>query len=278
MNYWPLLFLILLLPTCVCASDVYHIRPLSERELVRTYESLMRDACRHADSEWHEWQADPRTGHWGTGISDGNEGMRAISQMVLTCGALLKYSHALSGDERRDLRTKAIGAIRYAASTHLTGTQKCTDGKQWGGNWQSAMWTGTLAFGAWLMWDDLDPDLRKDVERVIASESDRFLPNKSPTGRWFDTKAEENGWTLICLSAAANMFPSHPHADAWNEKAIEYMMNTLSAPKDLKDETVVDGRRVNEWIPAPNLHPDFTLENHGFFHPAYVECSSYFLT
>jgi hypothetical protein len=207
-----------------------------------------------------------------------NEGIRAISGMVLTCGALLKYSDALNDSERRHYLNQATRAIRYAVGSHLTGTQKCTDGKPWGGSWQSAMWTGTLAFGAWLIQDDLESELRHGVERVVGSEADRFLSTKPPGGRRGDTKAEETGWNMICLAVAANMFPAHPHAAAWNEKATEYMMNTLSVPQDALDTRMVDGRPVREWFSAANLHPDFTLENHNFFHPCYMACSSYFLT
>jgi hypothetical protein len=74
------------------------------------------------------------------------------------------------------------------------------------------------------------------------------------------------------------MFPSHPHAAAWNKKAIEYMMNTLSVQSDLSDNHVVDGRPVNEWVRGTNLYPEFTLENHSIFHPAYLECSTYLTT
>ncbi len=273
-----MLILLLLLPISARANDVYDIRPMSERELMATYQNVMLDACRHAEVQWHEWSADPEGGYWGNAISDGNEGIRAISQMVLTCGALLKYSNALKGDERRKYMRKTTAAIYYCISTHVTGTQMCADGKRWGGSWQSAMWAGTLGFGAWLIWDDLSPDLRQGVERVMASETDRFLGSKPPFGRWNDTKAEENGWTLICISLAANMFPEHPHAQVWNEKAIEYMMSTLSTPADLRDTSIIDGKPVKEWVSGANLHPDFTLENHGFFHLSYVECSSYFLT
>lgn len=269
----------LLLPAvCVQADGIYQIRPLSERELVTTYTDMMLDACRHSNADWHDWTVDPRGGYWGNGISDGNEGIRAIACMVFTSGALLKYSDVPKGAERQELTKKATAAIRYAVSTHVTGTQNCVDGKKWGGNWQSAYWAGTLAFGAWLMWDELDSDLRKDCERVIASEADRFLAVKPPSGRWADTKAEENGWDLICIAIATNMFPSHPHAAAWNDKAIEYMMNVLSVARDAKDNTLVDGRRVSDWVCTENLHPDFTLENHGVLHPSYIQCSSYFLT
>jgi hypothetical protein len=74
------------------------------------------------------------------------------------------------------------------------------------------------------------------------------------------------------------MFPAHPHAAAWHEGAVKYMMNTLSTAEDLHDTSMVDGRAVNQWVRGANLQPDFTLENHNIFHPSYVGCSSYFLT
>ena len=279
MKQLRLLLPLLFLPVCAQSEDIYHIRRLSERELTRAYTSLMLDACRHAEQFWQDSSVDPRAGYWGTGRSDNmNEGIRAISGMVLTCGALLKYSDTLTDAERRHYSTQATRAIRYAVSSHLTGTQKCTDGKPWGGSWQSAMWTATLTFGARLMWDDLDAELRQGVERVVASEADRFLKVKPPAATPGDTKAEENGWDMTCLAVAASLFPTHPHAAAWQEKGIEYMMNTLSVPQDALDKTLVDGRPASEWFSGANLSPDFTLENHNIFHPSYMGCSSYFMT
>jgi hypothetical protein len=279
MKQFRLLLPLLLLPVCAQSEDIYHIHQLSERDLTRAYTSLMLDACRQADTVWHNSSTEPRAGYWGTGRSDNmNEGIRAISGMVLTCGALLKYSDTLTDAERRHYSTQATRAIRYAVSSHLTGTQKCTDGKPWGGSWQSAMWTATLTFGARLMWDDLDAELRQGVERVVASEADRFLSVKPPAATPGDTKAEENGWDMTCLAVAASLFPTHPHAAAWQEKGIEYMMNTLSVPQDALDKTLVDGRPASEWFSGANLSPDFTLENHNIFHPSYMGCSEYFMT
>ena len=274
-----LLPLLLLLTGPACAEDLYHLHTLSEREFSRTYTDLMRDACRHADQFWHESDVDPRAGYWGSGRSDNmNEGIRAISGMVLTCGALLKYSDALKEAEREKRLGQATRAIRYAVLSHRTGPLKCTDGKPWGGSWQSAMWTATLSFGAWLMWDALEPELREGVERVLVSEADRFLGTRPPTGRAGDTKAEEDGWNMVCLAMAANLCRLHPEAAGWQDKATEYMINTLSVPQDADDRSVVDGWPVSEWFAGANLHPDFTLENHNIFHPSYVACSSYFLT
>ena len=273
------LTLVLLLPVIGQADDLYRIRRLSERDLTRTYVSVLADACRHADKVWQDSSTDPQAGYWGTGRSDQmNEGIRAVAGMVLASAALLRYADDLDASERQARLRQATRAIRYAVSAHHTGARKCTDGKPWGGSWQSAMWTATLTFGARLIQEDLDPDLRQGVERVVASEADRFLGSKPPTGRAGDTKAEEDGWNMVCLAVAASLFPAHPHAAAWHQKAIEYMINTLSVPQDADDQRVVDGRLVSDWFAGANLHPDFTLENHNMFHPSYVACSSYFLT
>jgi hypothetical protein len=263
---------------CLQAGELYHLQGLSEQEVMQTYTALLVDACRHSDQFWKSSPVSSNAGYWGDGVSSGNQGIRAIAEMVLTCATLLKYSDALTPAETKGCLEKATGALRYVTATHLTGTKACSDGKHWGGNWQSALWTGTFGFGAWLLWDKLDAGLREELERVIAWEADRFLESKPPSGLWGDTKAEENGWNLICIAIAANLFPGHPHAASWENKALEYMMNTLSTPQDLQDKTVVAGRPVCDWVVGANLQPDFTLENHNFFHPSYVACSSYFLT
>jgi hypothetical protein len=272
-----LLCQVLMMPVVAQAGEVYNIRQLSEREMQQMYTSMLRDACRHSAGFWHQSESDPKAGYWGSGVSGEHEGIRTTGNEILACGVVLKYCPDLKADERRELRERAAAALRWVVETHLTGTQKCTDGKQWGNNWQSAMWTANIAFGAWPIWDKIDEDLRKGVEGVITFEADRFLKVQPPIGRWGDTKAEENAWDNLGIAVAANMFPSHPHAADWREKSIEYMMNTLSVPRDLKDSTVVDGKPVSEWVHGANLNPDFTLENHNILHPSYLACSSYML-
>ena len=277
--------LLLLLPLHSRAGDLYHIHQLSEREILQTYTQLLREACRYAERDWKVSSFTPDAGYWGDGASSGNEGIRTIASMVLACGALVKYDISLSDTERRDLLAKATAALRFAIATHVTGTQKCPDSKSWGatenfggGSWQSGMWTGTLAFGAWLLWDKLEPALQQGLEQVVAWEDDILVGRKPPNNLWLDTKAEENAWEVPCLVLGELMFPAHPRAAAWHETAIKYMMNTLCTAADLQSTNAADGRAVNQWVGGANLQPDFTLENHNIFHPAYVGCSCYFLT
>jgi len=266
--------LLLALSLPASAAEVYSIRPtLSERELCRLYVDALVKFSRYAEGLRRESSTVPNAGYWGNGISGGNEGIRAVANTALACAVLARHTDALDAAERRAYTDRAIAGIRYAAESHVMGSQKCVDGKQWGNSWQSAMWTANMGFAAWILWADLDAELRASVERVVAYEADRFLDRKPPGNRWGDTKAEEIGWDQTCISLAANMFPEHPNAARWKEKSVEYMMNALSVPRDAKDERIVDGRRVKDWVCTVNVHPDFTLENHGFFHPTYTMVS-----
>ena len=283
------LLILLLISTCAPAKDLYQIQPLSEERIQQTYMQVLHDACFYADRNWTSSSFDPKAGYWGGGFSGEHEGIRPLGSMVLACGTLLKYDDGLTAGEREDLLAKTIAALRYATVTHFTGPQKCTDGKKWGGldrpgvktgvvQWESSYWASSLAFGAWMIWDKLDPALRRDIERVIAAQDDLLATGNPPVNLWFDTKAEENGWNVPLLCLGELMFPSNPHAALWHKTALKYMMNTLCTAADTSDASVVDGRAVNDWVLGANLQPDYTLENHGIFHPSYVACSSYFLT
>jgi hypothetical protein len=276
---------LLLIPLSLLAAEPYSIHRLSEKEILQTYTRMLREACHYADRDWQTATNVPDAGYWGDGISAGNEGIRTVGSMVLACATEIKYDDALTADERKDFLAKVTEALRYIVATHNTGAYKCPDGKHWGatenfdaGSWQSGMWTGTFGFGAWLIWDRLDPELQQGLERVIGWEDDILSHRPPPNNLWLDTKAEENGWEVPCLVLGDLMFPNNPHAAAWHEGAIKYMMNTLCTADDLNDTNLADGRPVNQWVTGANLQPDFTLENHNRFHPSYVGCSSYFMT
>jgi hypothetical protein len=269
-----LITLLLLALTLSASADVYTVRQsISDRELMDLYTRMLVDYSRYAEGQWHTSTTVPDAGYWGNGISDGNEGIRAVSDTALAYAALAKKTGALDVKTRDAYRGRAIAGIRYIVRTHLTGDRKCVNGKQWGASWQSSMWTGTTGFAAWMLWDDMDADLRKSVEQVVVFEANRFLDRKPPGRESGDTKAEENGWDQTCISLAAAMFPQHPNAAKWKQKSIEYMMNTVSVRRDLKDTTIVDRRPVKDWMNIPNYYPDFTLENHGIFHPSYTMVS-----
>jgi hypothetical protein len=57
----------------------------------------------------------------------------------------------------------------------MTGTEVTETSKPWGDRWQSAMWTWQAVFAGWLMWDELEPELRDAVVAMGIFEADRFL-------------------------------------------------------------------------------------------------------
>jgi hypothetical protein len=281
--------LLVLFPFCASAKDLYQIHQLSEKETQQTYIKVLHDACFYADRDWTNSSFDPKAGYWGGGLSGEYNGIRPIGSMVLACGTLLKYDDDLTASERENLLSKTIAALRYATATHFTGPQRCIDGKQWGGldrpgvhsgrvQWESSYWTSSFALGAWLIWDKLGPQLQQDVERVVAAQDNLLATGNPPVNLWLDTKAEENSWNVPLLTLGELMFPSSPHATLWHKTALKYMMNTLCTAADTNDTSLVDGQPVKDWVLGANLQPDYTLENHGIFHPSYIACSSYFLT
>ncbi len=270
-----LVVLLLLAAMPVHASDVYNIKSdLSEKELCQLYAEVLLKFSRFAETVWKQSPDDPKAGYWGNGISGGNEGIRAVGNTALVYAVLANETDALDEATRRAYVDRALAGTRYVAMSHITGAGKCIDGKQWGKSWQSTMWAANMGLAAWILRDEIDPELRSAVERVVTYEADRFLNTKPGAQRYGNTRAEENGWDQILISLAPNMLPDHPNAAQWREKSIEWMMNTISAPQDATDTTVVDGRPVKDWFVGANTHPDFILENHGFFHPSYTMVSA----
>lgn len=172
-------------------------------------------------------------------------------------------------------RDDAVAALRYLTAGHVTGPSSCLDGKRWGNEWQSAMWTRAAGFGAWALWGELDRDLQLATARMIEFEADRLLDQRPKSRVGGDTGAEENAWNALILSLAANMMPGHPRAGSWDRTAKSYMYNVFSVPADAHDASAGDdGRPVNAWVTTVNAHEDFTVENHGLVHIGYQKTST----
>ncbi len=231
-----------------------------------TLRAMLADYRHYAENQWHDDAAHPGEGYWGTGRGDGgNEGVRAITTTALAYAVLGR-----EGDTQYSTAARVGPALRYAAEIHVTGSHVGTDGKKWGHSWQSAMWTGNLGVAAWLAKDALDADTLAAVKRVVADEADQFIGKMPPTMEPGDTKAEENAWDLTAPAAAILLMPGNPHATAWLEAVERYGFNTLSVEADKTSKTPADGKAVGDWVTTTQLYPDYTLGNHGIFHPVYM--------
>lgn len=168
------------------------------------------------------------------------------------------------------LNEKIVPMMRYLTATHVTGTRPTSDGKPWGDAWQSASWAESLGMAAWWAGDDLPDDLAADVRRVIAHEADRFVDATPPHQLRNDTKAEENAWNSKVLSIAVILMPNDSRRKRWEEAFQKWALSAFLRPADARSDAIVDGRPVREQFIGPNIHDDFTLENHHIVHPDYM--------
>lgn len=229
----------------------------------------------YAKRGWHGgYRGIADVGYFGSGASDEN-GQRTLANFVLVYALLATepgYDVSVSGVTRDQLAAHALAAIRYWTRTHLTQDLTCTDGNPWGHHWQSSWWTSKALTGADLLWDRLTQEEKERIAQVAASEADRLCEIPITTGEFGDTKSEENAWYSETLAWAVCLYPKHPRAAAWRERLNAFCMNTLSVGADLRDDRMIAGRRVRDWVVGPNVHSDFTIENHGFFHICYMSC------
>lgn len=213
-----------------------------------------------------------RLAYFGDGTS-GEQGMRPLSNLIYVYALLAAdedYDPTVSGLTRAQLERRARQGLRYMTRTHTTGDLVATDNEAWGAQWQSAWWASRMAGGAMLLWDRLHDDERARVQRVLVAEADRQLERDPPTGEPDNSKAEENAWNAEVLAWAVALLPDHPRAEAWGQALDRWAMNTLSVGADRRAERAVEGRSVRAWNETVNVNDDFTIENHGAYHPGYM--------
>ena len=249
---------------------------------IATYLPFFVSYARHAESLWH---AHSDGGYWGDGRADGNGGVRGCSNLTLAYAMLVHaedrgwltvaQTETLAGlDLDRSARLARVRAAwRYLASSHRSGSGACADGEQWGRSWQSSLWVGASGLAALLVWNELDAPLRAQIERVVVDEADRKIDAQPRDASPGNTAAEENGWDTHAPAIAVALFPDHPHAGAWLRAAQVFAANTLSVAADRDSDAMLGDDRVRDIVTTANLFDDFTLDNHGFFHPSYLKVS-----
>ncbi len=138
----------------------------------------------------------------------------------------------------------------------------------WGNRWASSITLSHLMKGV-LRVERVSPadspiaarvaTLRDRVAQLAGEEADQKLTDDTPYRPYVsvgtgDSKAEENAWEAVFLAWAACLYPDHPHAAAWDEKA--RLLASLSIVRE-SDGAFFKGMQV------VTVREDFTLENHG---------------
>jgi len=181
---------------------------------------------------------------------------------------------ARAGLDRSACLKRISQSWAYLANCHVTGQgRSAVDGKQWGRSWQSPLWVGASGLAALLVWDGLDSEVHRIVERVVVDEANCKIgvaPRDASPG---NTAAEENGWDTHAPAIAIALFPKHPNVAKWLRAAQLLAVNTYSVRTDHDSNARLGNDRVGDVVHTVNLADDFTLDNHGFFHPSYLKVS-----
>lgn len=178
------------------------------------------------------------------------------------------------------LDTISLKSLRYAVATHKAVRKRaCKDGRYWGSvsvkdhQWESSLWAMSVAYSAFFQWDRLPQSLKDDIHTLLKAECNYELQRTIPTGYIGDTKAEENGWEVDVLAATLGLFPTDSLAPQWFERMRAFAINSYSHPSDASNRMVIDpwydNKTVADLYKGPNLYPDWTLQNHNFFHTSY---------
>ncbi len=179
----------------------------------------------------------------------------------------------MPGVARGDLERTAIGVIRAVARSHPANGHPRAQPGWWNKHWALRI-DYIYGMGAWLLWDKLDAETRIEVARVLEYDADLYNNEPAPARLDDDTQAESNAWTSSGLAVAHCMLKNHPRRAIWGERAKEWMISAYATQRDVDSDRVVDGRPLRQWLKAPNLFPDYTLENHGLVHPIYLAAVS----
>ncbi len=221
------------------------------------------------------------------------DGVRTNADLSMVCAFLYKYGKGkvqlpkdntwkdipqdITWDE---IKTMALQSLRYAIATHKAVRQTaCEGGKYWGSTskndhqWESSLWAMSVAYSAVFQWDHLSKKDKQNIYKLLKAECQYELERDIPTGYKGDTKAEENGWEACVLAATLGMYPHDKLAPQWFDRLRRFAINSYSHESDAKDETIIDPHydkaRVMDLYEGANLYPDYTLQNHNYFHTSY---------
>lgn len=212
------------------------------------------------------------------------DGVRTNADLSMLFAFVYKYGNGkvtlpagLTMDQVKDM---ALKSLRWGYSTHKANNLlKTTNNANWGSmstsnnQWESSLWTMSLAYAAHFLADELTQAEKDCIYKMIVAECEYELQRTVPTGYSGDTKAEENGWEVDVLACALGLYPNDAKAPQWFDKLRAFAINSYSQADDANNKTVIDpdydNKTVADYFKGACLYPDYTLQNHNYFHTSY---------
>jgi len=256
-----------------------------------------------AASRWltfaeRHWRDAGESGYFGTGSARA-QGPETTAEHAFVCAFLAQhagYYPAATGLSRAHLTARAVAALRHLMATHFSaspenrtrppGSHPMAPEGWWGGDGMTPKPATYVSLVADTLGDALPAEVREAIRRALAYEADTNLAEERcterghhghyyevppiPTERFGASHPESNAWRAGALAAAVLRWPDHPRAARWEDSLYRHLVNAFSVPQDATSDAVVDGKPVRERFLGANVHPNFALEHHGFFHPCYA--------
>ncbi|MBC2603343.1 hypothetical protein [Puniceicoccus vermicola] len=238
---------------------------------------LLHEWSKSAENDWSTLPNHPSLGVYGTGY-DG-WGTQTQQKYAGALATLAVFGTEIPGCDPDWARERALAALRFNLASHKSGQLSCTDGDQWGLTWISALGTERMMFAWHLLKPWLSDEDQSSMRGVLCSEADWILNSYHRGGRkgiWAEKWASEgndpesNLWNGAHLWRAAAMYPDHPDAGAWQEKAHRFLINGVSVEADANDESIIAGKPIRERHLGANFFPHYALDHHGYLNVGYM--------
>jgi hypothetical protein len=198
-------------------------------------------------------------------------GMQAFSLAVsLRTGA---YDPRSAGASVAAAKAAVVRSVSVVCANHAANRAG-----GWGNGGQSSLWSSFAARAGWLLWDDLTPLTRQQLQSMLVLESDlavqmqpQYLRDRlGRVVRPGNTAAEENAWQALPLQLATATMPDHPHWVAWRHAQIQLMLSAWTRPQDVSSTASVNGAPLASWVDGSNIEANGTLVNHQRVAPDYT--------
>jgi len=168
----------------------------------------------------------------------------------------------------------SLRLLRFSLESHIAGSFKCTDGRKWGNTWISALGIERMMHGVEAIEEHLNDNDRELLKKVLLSESEWLLNSYdivgSPFAKGGANKPESNLWNGSLLHRTSMLYPDSPNAEAYKEKGIRFLMNSISVPSDETSDIIMDGKAVKDRFVGANFFETYALNHHGYLNVGYM--------
>ncbi|WP_052361130.1 hypothetical protein [Geminisphaera colitermitum] len=242
---------------------------------------LLARWARAAETDWTDIptpSGQPAHGTYGTGY-DG-WGVQTQQKYASALATLATLGGRIQFPDTSWALDHALAALRYNLASHKSAPVHCTDNSKWGHTWISALGVERMMFGVQLLQPHFTDADHAALRAMLCSEADWLLtdyhrgPEKRITAtRWNHeggNDPESNIWNGALLWRASVMYPDHPRAADWQERAHTFLMNGVSVATDATDTRIVAGKPVRERYIGPCFFPNYALDHHGYLNVGYM--------